>query len=207
MPFGLITGVASTQLGFDAWSSLGASAIMFAGAAQLATYELLANNAPWLVVISTAALINARFFLYSVSIAPWLADQPRLKRVVYGYVLTDQAYAMTAARQTRTPAAAHRAAYYFGCASAFWVMWMVTSFVGAAAGAAIPASWSLDFAVPLCFAALLVPAIKDRAQVVCALVTAAVSIVAMRAPQGSGTLISITIGTVVGAWLARRIRT
>lgn len=205
VPFGLIVGVTSAALGLGALASTAASAVIFAGAAQLATYDLLGQGAPWLVVILTAALINLRFLLYSAAIAPTLAAEPRPKRLLYAYLLTDQAYALTAARSLRDPDAEHSGAYFFGCALAMWLMWMVATFIGAYAGAAIPAGWSLDFAVPLCFIAVLVPAIQDRAQLLCAMITGAAALLLRSAPHGSGTVASIVIGILAGAILARRL--
>ena len=42
-----------------------------------------------------------------------------------------------------------------------WATWQVTCFAGYWVGNVIPVAWSLDFVVPLCFLALLVPALED----------------------------------------------
>ena len=203
-PFGLITGVASAALGLSAVASTAASVVIFAGASQLAVYDLMSQGAPALVVVTTAVIINLRFLLYSAAIAPLFAGESRWNRLLYSYLLTDQAYALTAARSLNAPAAPHTGAYYLGCASGMWFMWITATFVGAYAGAAVPASWSLDFAVPLCFLALLIPSIRDRAQVACAVFTAIVALVAQSAPQGSGTIVSILLGTLFGVVVSRR---
>ena len=206
IPFGLIVGVTSASLGLDALESTAASAVIFAGAAQLATYDLLGQNAPWLVVAATAILINLRFMLYSAALSSTFAEEAWWKRAAYSYLLTDQVYALSASRSLREPNAHHAGAYYFGAAVSMWLMWMTTTFIGSYAGAAIPASWSLEFAVPLCFIALLIPAIRDRAQLLCALITAVAALLTRSAPHGSGTIISIIIGIAAGAVLARRLK-
>lgn len=206
IPFGLIVGVTSAGLGMSAVEATGASAIIFAGAAQLAAYDLLSKSAPWVVVLFAAILINLRFFLYSASIAPALSGERRVAKILYGYLLTDQVYAMFNARILRHPDALHRGAYYLGSAGPMWLLWLITTFIGAYAGAAIPAGWSLDFAIPLCFITLLIPAVRDRAQLLCVLVTAGISLLALNAPHGSGVIISILTGVGVGMFIARRER-
>jgi 4-azaleucine resistance transporter AzlC len=204
VPFGLIVGVTCAGLGFGAAASTLPSMMIFAGASQLATYDLIAKAAPFVVVLFTAAFINLRFLVYSAAIAPVFRSERRWVRLLYAYLLTDQGYTMTAARRLKDPDAPHGGAYYLGGSLSLWVMWLITAFVGAYAGASIPPSWSLDFAVPLCFTALLVPAIADREQLLCALATAVVSLLALKAPHGSGVIISIVAGIAVGALLARR---
>ena len=50
-----------------------------------------------------------------------------------------------------------------------WTAWQVVCLIGYWAGNVIPVAWSLDFVVPLCFLALLVPALEDHATRVAAL--------------------------------------
>ena len=44
-----------------------------------------------------------------------------------------------------------------------WSFWQVDNVVGYFAGNVIPAAWSLEFTVPLCFVALLAPALEEHA--------------------------------------------
>ncbi|MEQ8280949.1 MAG: AzlC family ABC transporter permease [Deltaproteobacteria bacterium] len=200
IPFGLIAGVSASGLELSPLEATAISASVFAGASQLAAYELLANDAPLIVVFITAVIINLRFMIYSAAIAPTFRGEPLPKRIVYAYLLTDQAYALTAARERSLP---HRVAYYFGCAVPMWTMWVSTTAVGAFAGASIPPSWSLEFAVPLCFIALLAPAIRDRKQVACAVVTAVAAVLLLKAPHHSGVILSVLIGIGFGLALDR----
>ena len=83
--------------------------------------------------------------------------------------------------------------------------------VGYFAGASIPPSWSLDFAVPLCFIALVAPLFRGLPSVVAA-VAAGVAVLAlaglpMRLSLIAAGLIGIVAGTVVDfsgeRWKAR----
>ncbi len=197
IPFGLIAGVTASNLEMSPLEATAVSIAVFAGASQLASYELLARDAPLIVVFVTAVIINLRFMIYSAAIAPTLASVPRGKRLLHAYLLTDQAYALSAARGRD---AEHAAAYYFGSAVPMWLMWVTTTAIGALAGASIPPSWNLEFAVPLCFIALLAPALKDRRQVACAIITAVAALALLSAPHQSGVILSVLIG--IGAGLA-----
>jgi predicted branched-subunit amino acid permease len=66
------------------------------------------------------------------------------------------------------------------------------------AGAAVPSSWAIDFAIPLMFIALLVPSIKRRADVVGALVAAVVSVAGIGLPLNSGILVGTFVGIGAG---------
>ena len=71
-------------------------------------------------------------------------------------------------------------------------------------GPLIPASWGLDFAVPLVFLAMLAPTLKDRTAVSVALVTgAAAAVLVPLLPMQSGLVVAILAGMLCGAWLDR----
>jgi len=94
---------------------------------------------------------------------------------------------------------------------ALWIMWVATNLAGFFAGNTIPASWSLDFAVPLCFIALVAPLFRTVPAIAAGLV-AGVAVVALAALPMKlslvvGGLIGIVAGTAVDLarerWTAR----
>ena len=98
-----------------------------------------------------------------------------------GYLLTDQAYAVSIVRWTKeaddeaaggppAPGLDHKLPFYFGAALMLWGNWQVCTIVGVFVGSALPDSLPLDFAVPLVFLVLLVPAITSRPSAVAAIV-------------------------------------
>ncbi len=201
VPFALVAGAAVTDAGLSVLESVGCSVIVFAGAAQLALTQLWGDGAPLFVIIATALVINARFIMYSASIAPVLAPEAGKARPFLGYLLTDQAYAVTIMRGREDGMSP--VPYYVGAGFALWATWQAGTLVGALVGAVIPVSWQLDFAVPLVFLSLLVPALKVRADVEVALVsgvTAALLVPVM--PLRSGLLVAILCGAAWGAWRA-----
>ena len=69
--------------------------------------------------------------------------------------------------------------YFFGAGLTLWSSWQVSTAIGIFIGAQIPASWPLDFVLPLTFIALVVPAIKDRAGLAAALVAGLIGLLAV----------------------------
>jgi len=90
-----------------------------------------------------------------------------------------------------------------GASLGLWVTWQVSSLAGVIIGSGVPEEWSLDFAVPLVFMALLFPAIKDRGSTIAA-VTAATSAVALVSlPLNLGLLVASGLGLVAGVIWSR----
>ena len=199
IPFGLITGFTPVSFGYTWLDSWIGSLLMFAGASQLATYQLMNEQASIWVILLTVAAINLRYLLYSASIAPHLVDAHRAIRLLAGYGLTDQIYAVC-----HRDYPAHdwdlneRVAYYAGGTLLIWSLWQASTVVGAFVGQVIPISWSLEFMIPLTFLALALSTLKTRAHQVAATVGAIVSFVGLDLPYSLGIILGGLIGIVVG---------
>src|SRR6056297_2359982 len=115
VPFGFIAGIATVNAGLGLPEAVGLSAIVFAGAAQLAALELVGRDAPLAIVVVTAVVINLRMLMYSASIAPHLQHLSSRTKAAVAYLLTDQAYALAIARY-RTEGSTRSVAYHFGVA-------------------------------------------------------------------------------------------
>ena len=203
VPFGLIFGVVAADSIVGGGLGAASSLIIFAGAAQLAVVQLLDSGAAPLVVIATGLVINARHLMYSAALAPHFRDFPRLWRYSLPYLMTDQAFAVSIARFDAATGPGYRRGYFTGAAVGLWTTWQVTTIVGVVAGAQIPSSWSLDFAIPLVFLALLVPALKDRPSVVAALVGGAVAVLGSDLAYHSGLIVAALAGIVAGVIAGR----
>ena len=161
-PFGLIFGVTAAASSVPAIAAWASSFIVFAGASQIAIVEVLGSGGAAVVAFLTAAVINSRLLMYSADMGRYTADAPWPTKVGAAYLLTDQAYLVTAHRFPDPRTAVSSLPYYFGAGLALWVTWQITTTSGMLLGTAIPDSWSLEFAIPLTFMALLVLAIRDR---------------------------------------------
>ncbi|WP_327051332.1 AzlC family ABC transporter permease [Halomicrococcus gelatinilyticus] len=196
-PFGMVAGVAAVGVGVPAIQALAMSVVIFAGASQLAAIELIGQNAPVAVVVLTVIVVNLRLVMYSASIAPYFERQSARWKAWLAYLLTDQAYAVSV-MEFRSDEATSRRWYYLGVATPLWVVWQASTVAGILLGSSVPASWHLEFAVPLVFLAVLVPAITDRTTVVTAVVGGAVAVAANGLPFNLGLLTAAVAGIAAG---------
>jgi predicted branched-subunit amino acid permease len=218
-PFGLVAGATPATTGLGGGTSIGLSTIVFAGASQLAAADVLADGGGALVAVIAACTINLRLLLYSASLAPHLTHVPLRDRLFMAYVLTDQAYAVSITRWSEeearcagggpSPDLHRRVPYYLGAALLLWANWQVCTVVGVLVGAAVPDSLPLDFAVPLVFLVLLVPAITTRPAAVAAIIGGGVAVLSAQAGASHlsvlfGALAGIVAGAVAEAAVERR---
>lgn len=201
-PFGLVAGATAVEAGLGVDGAVALSLGIFAGASQLAAIELLSDGAPIAVAVLTVLIINLRMVMYSASLAPHLAHEPRWRRGLAAYLMTDQAYALTLDRSVRRPEAPARMAYYLGVAVLLWATWQAMTVVGAVIGAALPEWLPLEAAVPLVFLALLVPAVTDRPTLLAATVSGVVATAGRGLPANAGLLVGALLGIAVGTALA-----
>jgi predicted branched-subunit amino acid permease len=199
VPFGLVTGAATVGIGITPASAIGMSLLVFAGAAQLAAVDLLGAQAPALVILATALVVNLRFSMYSASIAPWFPRLSARWKGPFAYLLTDQAYAVSITRFERDVPDHARLSFYLGAAVGLWVTWQTSFALGAACGARVPESWSLDFAVPLTLLALLPASVVDRAAFVTVVATAVASALTAGLPLKLGVIAAVAIGVAAGS--------
>src|SRR5579863_3726786 len=209
VPFGLIYGVSARGAGLPIIAAQAMSFIVFAGSAQFVTVQLISAGVPVGIIILTACLLNLRHALYSASIAPYVKHLPRRWKALLAYVLTDEAYAVTITHYRQSDEAGVSAAsstasrhwYFLGAGLTLWVVWQISTATGILLGANVPASWSLDFTLPLTFIALVIPALKTRAEWIAAAMAGAIAVLAAGMPLNLGLLVATLVGMVSGLLL------
>ena len=79
-----------------------------------------------------------------------------------------------------------------------WAFWQLTNIAGYFVGNLIPPAWSLDFAVPLCFIALVAPHFRTSPTIVAAVV-AGVGVLALAAlPMKLNLIVAGVAGIAAG---------
>lgn len=203
VPFGLVAGAGVIQAGFGVGEAVGMSLLVNAGASQIVATTLFGQGAPLWLALGTALVVNARMFIYSTSIAPVLGGAKAWARPLLGHMLVDQNYATTMTKG-RSRADIDVVPYYVGAWLALASVWQLSSLAGALLGPLIPASWGLDFAVPLVFLAMLAPTLRGSTAVGVAVVTGVSSAVLVpMLPMQTGLLVAILAGMAYGAWRDR----
>ena len=204
VPFGVIVGVLMISVGISPLDSWLLTVAIMSGAAHVAVVDLMARNAPIAVIILTGVIINLRFLMYSATLGPYMRGVPPLRKGIFSYFLSDQAFAVSMAEFHRPGSAVHKVSYYAGAAVLMYLTWITAVTAGILLGAAIPASLQLDFAIPLTFMALLVPSLRDSTYVTAALVSAVCAVLAGGLPWGLGLVLASAVGIATGFTLARR---
>ena len=200
IPFGVIAGVVASDAGLDMLAGIGQSIIVYAGTSQIAATQLIGEAAPFLVIVMTGLIINLRLAMYSAALAEHVSALPRGRRWLVAYLMTDQSYALSAMRYAAQPdmTLAQKYAFYMGGALVMWSIWLAATATGYLRGNRIPPGWSLDFIVPLSFIALIVPAIRDRANATAALVGGGVAVLGWNLPFNLGLFLAALAGVVAG---------
>jgi Predicted branched-chain amino acid permease (azaleucine resistance) len=197
-PFGLVCGLGAAAAGASVWGALGLSAIVFSGAAQILAVQLLAAGAPLAVIVLTCFVAGLRFLIYSAAMAPYLRPLPSRWQNGLAFLLTDQAFAASVRRFDAGTDPRAGGLHFLGGGFALWLFWQLTNLAGYFAGNLIPAAWSLEFAVPLCFIALVAPHFRSAPTIVAA-VAAGVAVMALAGlPMNLNLIAAGVIGIVAG---------
>ena len=160
------------------------SALVFAGASQVAAVELWAEPLPvGAIVVGTLAL-NLRLVLMSATLVPWLDGLPRPLALGACHLIMDEGWALSL---RRLRAGSRDVGYLLGIGLLYWCGWMVATSAGHVAGAAIaePKRLGLDFlgvAVFLALLTLIGPRRADLVAIVAAVAVTAAALAFLPAP-------------------------
>lgn len=200
-PFAVLFGVLATEAGLNVLETLAFSVVVIAGAAQFTALQLMTENAPTVIVLISALAVNLRMAMYSASLTPYLGQAPLWQRALIAYFTLDQSYACSINEYEANPTMPlnARVAYFAGAVAPVVPAWYGCTYLGAAIGTQVPASWALDFALPITFLALLAPMLRTPAHLVAAFVSIVVSLMAASVPYSLGLIIAGFIAMVVGA--------
>ncbi|HVU70779.1 MAG TPA: AzlC family ABC transporter permease [Ktedonobacteraceae bacterium] len=204
IPFGLIYGVSARGFGIPTGLTQAMSVIVFAGSAQFVVIQLLNASVPAGVILLTACIINLRHALYSASLAPYLKPRGLFWRLLLAYLLTDEAYAVAITHYQQPGQDTQKHWYFLGAGLVLWLTWQAATAAGLLLGAHIPASWSLDFTLPLTFIAIVIPTLKKPGDVMVAGGAGLIAVLAARLPFNSGLLLATFTGIALGLLLEKK---
>jgi 4-azaleucine resistance transporter AzlC len=203
LPFGVVVGVASAAAGLTFVEGMALSLLAFSGIVQLIAVQLHVSGAPYLIIVLTAIVVSLRLMMYSASLAPHLGRLTWREKVLAGYLLTDHGYALGMIDVAHHPERRNRQWFVIGTGALACAAWNVSVAAGMAVGTQLPASWGLDFAVPLSFLALLVPVLRDRPSWAAALAGGGVAIAAYAMPLRLGLITAVLAGVAAAALVQR----
>ena len=206
-PFGIIFGTIATEAGFDLVQTMTMTALVIAGASQIAAIQVLADEGSALLAIFTGAVVNLRMAMYSASIAVHWEGAPMLWRVPAAFFLHDQTFALSLARYRARPGEplSDRLGFYFGIGIATVTVWIACSYLGAVVGSRIPSGWGVEFAAPATFVAVVAPMLRGTPTIAAAVTSAVLAVALAGLPGGLG-LVAATTGGIAAGMAAARIR-
>ncbi len=205
-PFAVLFGVVATEAGLNVLETLTFSFLVIAGAAQLTGLQLMVDQAPVLVVLGSALAVNLRMAMYSASLTPYLGGASLWTRAIAAYFIVDQSYGLSVLKFEQNPdwSLRQRLAYFWGTVAPVCPFWYVFTVVGALIGTSIPESFAIDFALPICFLAIIMPMLRTRAHLAAALVSIVVALAFAWLPYNLGLMVAGIAGMMTGAEIERR---
>jgi predicted branched-subunit amino acid permease len=157
--FGMAFGAAAAQRGLSLLETLGMSAFVYAGAAQLVTLEVWQHAwspSALLAAMTLTGLINARMILMGATIQPWMRGMPVLGAAASLFVLVDASWLIGVRYRN---GGGRDLGVLVGAGAGMWPLWILTTLTGYLAGGLVsdPRRLGLDLMLPVFFAAMLVP--------------------------------------------------
>ena len=176
IPFGLIFGILSIDIGFSPLATMGMSLIIFGGASQIILLQLFSGGASTLVIVSSVGAVNSRHLLYGAVISEHVSDLKLIWKIIISYFLIDQAFAVSN-KYLKKSKEKNKYFHLIGGGFTCWIIWQSTTFLGIILGSAIPEKLGLSFAVPLTFLAILVNDFRKMINVIVILVSGLVALI------------------------------
>lgn len=155
LPFGLLLGAVSANMGLSLGEILLMNMTIYAGASQLVGIELFKHEiAPWLVVLSIVA-VNFRHILYSAAITRHIDHFTLGQKMIGFFLLVDPQFA----ESVRRSESGHKITltWYFSFGLFFYVVWQITALLGALFGKMVgdPRALGLDVLLTVYFLGLV----------------------------------------------------
>ena len=206
VPFGLIFGILSIDIGFSPLATMGMSLIIFGGASQIILLQLFSGGASSFIIISSVGAVNSRHLLYGAVVSEHVSDLKLIWKIVISYFLIDQAFALSNEYFKKNK---DRNKYFhlIGGGVTCWIIWQSSTFLGIILGEAIPEKLGLSFAVPLTFLALLVNDFRKFINIVVIITSGLVSTLGYNyIPYKAYVIVAALTGLIVAFILTKKLK-
>jgi len=159
MPIALTFGLLAKATGLGLLETVLMSLIVFAGASQYISLNLLSLGTGIFEIILTTFIVNIRHFLMSASLNEKLEQDTLWKKALSAFGLTDETFSVAATKEGTVTNS-----YMFGIIVVSYGSWVINSGIGHVVGAGLPQSLqeSMSVALYAMFIGLLVPAFKKQ---------------------------------------------
>jgi predicted branched-subunit amino acid permease len=155
LPFGILLGAVSANMGLSIGEILLMNMTIYAGASQLVGIELFRHNiAPWIVVASIVA-VNFRHILYSAAIGSHIEHFSLWQKIAAFFLLVDPQFAESVKRSESGKRLTFT--WYMAFGLTFYITWQITAVLGAVFGKFVgdPRALGLDVLLTVYFLGLV----------------------------------------------------
>ncbi|MEM9331832.1 MAG: AzlC family ABC transporter permease [Pseudomonadota bacterium] len=152
--FGMLFGATAVNNGLTLGQTVLSSAVVFAGASQFVFLDLYNQQVPvWSVLVAVFA-VNFRHVLYSASVGRHMGEFSTVSKYFAFFLLADPTFG---ASEQRTEKQKLMPSYYFGFATPFYPVWLLSTLIGGLSGNLIsePQALGMDMLLSIYFLSLL----------------------------------------------------
>ena len=198
IPWGILCGSLSIEVGLSTVEALLMSALVFAGAAQLGGLSIISQGGSLASISGTTLIISSRHALYSATFREDVLMFSTLKKMAIAFLLTDEMFAVT--ENYRRKVGYFSADYAIASGFTFYVLWNISTLIGVVLGQQISSlsELGLDFAIAATFIAIVVPLLKNKPIVLASITSFVSSYLLDRIGFSQGLLVATVVGMVVG---------
>ena len=139
--------------------------------------------------------------MYSAALVPHFRGAPMRLRLLMGYTLVDQNFAMVDSKfagDTETPWQ-FKTGYFIGGFTTISPFWISFTYIGAVFGTQIPPEYALDFALPITFLAIIGPMLRSIPHYVAAFCSVVLALALAWVPFGMGLLIAAVLAIIAAS--------
>lgn len=195
--------------GLSLWQIALLTFFLYAGAAQLVLYSLLATHADLWQITLSVAFVNSRYLLTNTYLAKYFKHSSLVEKLVGSLLITDETFGATL-QYLKTHNDVLPFYWLLGLGLTAWFTWVSAAMVGAVLGSSIP-GWAIDalgFSLVGMFIGLLILSLHARETKLndlVVVVTAIVTLLILRDYIGSNFIVIVTalISAVVGVMFCK----
>lgn len=151
-------GILAVSYGLDWWQALLISMMTLTSAGQLAGIKVMAAMGSYIEMLVSQLTVNIRYSFMAVSLSQKVsADFGVLKRLIFGFFITDEIFAAASAEKEISTR------FFAGLAVMPYIGWATGILLGAVLGSVLPEIImnALCIAIYGMFAAIVVPSVKS----------------------------------------------
>jgi predicted branched-subunit amino acid permease len=200
LPFAIVCGVAAVNAGLELTAALALAGFVYGGSSQAVLTQLLQGSASLFVAVLSGLVVNLRMAVYSAAMAPRVRHLSTPRRMLAAAFLVDNAFAFMEQRREKFPEENDSTLlhYYAGMSSVLWPAWIAFCAAGVFVGNVIPATWQLEFAIPLAFIATLSQVIRSMPLAAAAVAGGVASVLLFALPLKLGMIAACLLGLLAG---------